>query len=135
MAVPERARVPAALALAALAACAGPWRPFVVDAPEAGLPADVFERCRAVLAARYRALTVADMAGFRLQTDWTALAVDDLAAQQRATVFRHGPGIGLLVEVRYLQIGWFDTLPSWSEPRPDRDLESELGALLATALH
>jgi hypothetical protein len=122
------------LLFAFAAACAvAPYDPLVV-APERGLPADAFERCIAVLHGRFQRIVLADADAFRLQTDWVPGPDPDVASQQRATVFRQGDGVGCLVEARYLRLGWFDRLPAWSAPRPDPDLERELGEALAQAL-
>jgi hypothetical protein len=98
------------------------------------LPADAFDRCRAVFTARHLSLVEIDEAAFRLQTGWDALQVQGAAVQQRVSLFRHGDGLGLVVEVRHLQEGWFGGLPYWSAPGADEQLERELGQVLGAAL-
>jgi hypothetical protein len=131
------ARSPFRAALAPLllaAACAVvPYDPYPVTV-RGGMPADAFERCRAVFAARHLSLVEVDEAAFRLQTGWDALQVEDAAVQQRVSLFRHGDGLGLVVEVRHLREGWFGGLPAWSAPCADQELERELGQVLAEAL-
>lgn len=122
-----------ALALA-LAACAvARYEPLVVT-PAAGLPADAFARCVEVLRGRYGRVVVADAAAFRLQTDWVPGPDAELAQQLRASVFREGEGLGVVVEARYLRLGWFDRLPEWSAPRPDPALERDLAAALTAGI-
>jgi hypothetical protein len=133
MGAPRQPLAPALWSLALAACSTAAYDPLAVELPAGGLPADAFARCRAVLTARFRALTTDDEATFRLQTDW-ADELDDQSRQRRATVFRHQGGIGLVVELRYLRLRWFERLPAWSEPRPDRDAERDLGRALAQAL-
>ena len=119
---------------AMLAGCTvSPYQPCEVEV-RGELPADAFARCRSVLAAHFPSMLVADAEGFRLQSDWAPFADGDRAAQRRATVFRHGKGLGVVVEARYLVQAWLASLPTWSEPRADRRLERELSDALAAAL-
>jgi len=122
-----------ALLLLAAACAVAPYDPYPVEIKGA-LPADAFERCRAVFTARRLSLVEVDEAAFRLQTGWDALPVADAAVQQRVSLFRHGDGLGLVVEVRHLQEGWLGGLPYWSAPGADQQLERELGQVLAAAL-
>lgn len=132
MAGRDRAR-PAALAvllpLAALAACTVAYAPCPVEL-DAPLPAAAFAACKAVLAERYGSLAVADEASFRLQTGW---AGGREACERRATVFRDGPGLAVVVERRTLvepPIG----LPHWAAPRGDPAAERALARALRDRL-
>lgn len=114
------------------AGCASlPYEPYFV-APPGGLPADAFARCQQLLLVRFGRLLVDDSEGFRLQTGWAP--VRGQPGRQRATVFRQGPGIGLLVEASWLDGGWLGGPPTWTEPRADAALERELGQLIESAL-
>lgn len=124
----------AAAALLGLGGCRSlPYDPIVV-VPAAGLPADAFARCQSLLRARYAGLDEADAADFRLRTDWTPGPDPDVPSQQRASLFRHGGGIGVVVEARYLRQRWFDSVPGWSTPRPDHDEEWALADALQRSL-
>ncbi|MCA8951975.1 MAG: hypothetical protein KDE27_20870 [Planctomycetes bacterium] len=95
------------------------------------LPADAFERCRGVLAGRFGPIALADPAGFLLETDW--ILVDEPPGRRRASVFRDGDGLAVMVEARFLvepPVG----LPYWSSVRGDPRAERELADLLAGAL-
>ena len=122
-----------ALALLLTACALPPYEPFPIE-PAEGLPGDAFVRCCDLLAARDLRIAERDPAAFRLQTHWGPVAGTRATAQQRVALFRHGNGLGLLVEVRYMRQGLLDGLPEWTNPRPDADLERELGDALTQAL-
>jgi hypothetical protein len=113
--------------------CTAPYRPLRLQ-PVAELPGDAFARCKDVLRARYRRLAVADESRFLLQTDWAPGPIPDVACQQRATVFLDDGAVAVVVEARYLAMGWFDSHPDWTLPRPDDRLEEALGEALQQAL-
>ena len=114
-------------------ACAtGSYEPLVLTADK--LPADAFARCHDLLLTRFGRLVVMDASAFRLQTDWAPMSNSEIAGQQRATLFREPDGLGVVVEARYLDRGWFGRLPEWTPPRPDARLEGELVELLEGAL-
>ncbi len=134
MAAGSRRRSLVSLAALLLAGCAAPpLPPLRVEAPPV-LPDDAFARCSALLLARFGKLAVADPVAFDLQTDWVAGPERDVASQRRARVRRCGDGLGCSVEVRYLYLGWFDTVPSWSWAQSAPQLEQDLAAALAQAL-
>lgn len=116
-----------------LAACTtGNYRPFPVAVPEP-VPQDLFGRCAEVLRGRYGRLPVADPVGFRLQTDWVAVTVGERSVRRRATVFREGRDVAVLVEARYLRGDLLGGSPEWTGSVPDPDAEGELGRALADA--
>lgn len=116
------------------AACAvAPYEPFPIE-PKGGLPDDALVRCCDVLAARELRIAERDVPGFRLRTHWGPMTDTRATAQQRVTLFRHGSGLGLLVEVRYMRQGLLDGMPEWTSARPDPELERELGDALLHAL-
>lgn len=128
-----RRRMLLAAILCAAACAVPPYDPFPID-PVGGLPADAFARCCDLLAARELRIAERDPASFRLQTHWGPMTNTRATAQQRVTLFRHGNGLGLLVEVRYMRQGLLDGLPEWTSARPDPELERELGDALSNAL-
>ena len=131
----QRHGLAAAAGLLALltAACAVvPYPPLLLTTDE--LPADAFARCHDLLIARFGRLLVTDAAAFHLRTDWAPLPDREIAGQHRATLFREPDGLGVVVEARYLDKGWFGKLPAWTSPRPDARLEHELAELLGEAL-
>lgn len=119
----------ACLALALLAGCAlRPYEAWRVELPPT-VPADAFERCRAVVRS-FGALTVEDPRPLRLQTAWTRGTVGDSLVDRRTTVFGDGGDLAIICEVRYWDLGGMTWLPSRGEPRRER----ELGELLLAAL-
>lgn len=116
-----------ACATTAYAPCPVPW-----DGP---LPADVFERCKAVLERHADRLAIADRQPLRLQTDWVAAA--DVAGERRWTVLSDDStapvGLAVVVELRCLREPWLGA-PGWGEPSGDAFLERALAAELADAL-
>lgn len=118
--------------LLATACAVGPYEPLVLTADK--LPPDAFSRCHDLLLTRFGRLVVMDASAFRLQTGWAPMPNSDIAGQQRATLFREPDGLGVVVEARYLDRGWFGRLPEWTPPRPNARLEGELVELLEGAL-
>src|SRR5262249_56808991 len=104
MGVPGGRTAAQALLLLAAACAVAPYDPYPVTIKGA-LPADAFDRCRAVFTARHLSLVDVDEAAFLLQTGWDALPVPDAAVQQRVSVFRHGHGLGPVVQGRHLPGG------------------------------
>ena len=102
--------------------------PVELDGP---MRADAFDITKQVLAARFGSLAFVDAATFRLQTGW--VHAEGHAGQRRATVFRDGDGLELIVEVRSIHeplIG----LPHWGPSRGDSVAERELAAILGREL-
>jgi hypothetical protein len=136
MAAPERrrrgarARRWAAFASVSLvAACAvRPYEPWPVDLP-VPVPGDLFERCRGVVRS-FAPLAIAEPEPLRLQTGWTRCTVGDSYAERRASVFRVDDRLGVVVEIRYWEMG----SSTWSAVRGDPERERELGEQLRSAL-
>lgn len=130
--VPGAATLTLALAAALGAgACSGlPYAACPVGLDRA-LPTDAFARSKRVLMARYGALAVVDPDAFLLQTDWTA--VDDPPGERRASVFRDGEDLAVLVEARSLVEPVFG-LPYWGSIRGDHAAERQLAEHLRAAL-
>ncbi|MCB9876085.1 MAG: hypothetical protein H6835_00655 [Planctomycetes bacterium] len=128
----RRAGLPVLGALA-LFGCATSYSPCPLDF-EGPLPDDAFERCAAVLRSSYGALTEADAASFRLQTDW--VQVEGEASERRASVFRddaRAHSLAVVVERRRLTIPVVGS-PHWTTSRGDASAERELVELLHGAI-
>lgn len=128
---PNGIRVSAFATLAIAAACTTlPYSPCPVEL-EHGVPADAFERCKAVVRARYGGFVELDPVDFRLATDW--LPVASPTGQRRASVFRDGDDLAVVVEARSLvepPLG----LPYWGSVRGDPAAERELAEQLRRVL-
>ncbi|MFO1030029.1 MAG: hypothetical protein U1F60_03030 [Planctomycetota bacterium] len=102
---------------------------------EGPLPADAFERCKAVLGRHAGRLAIADREPLRLQTGW--VGADDVAGERRWTVLCDDSvvpvGLAVVVELRCLREPWFGT-PGWGEPVGEPFAERALAAELADAL-
>jgi len=121
----------AAALAAALAACAGPRYapcPVELDGP---LPPDAFATCQRVLGTRYGVLAVVDPERFLMQSPW--VPVGDPPGERRASVFRDGGGLAVVVELRWLTSPLVG-LPGWSPARGDAAAERELAETLRSAL-
>jgi hypothetical protein len=116
-----------------LAACAAaPYRPARAALP-APLPSDAFARALAVLRERYPRIELADESGFRLRSAWVAWDHGGTPCRRRATVFRDGYELAVVVEVSVLRFDLFGE-PAWSSARGERRFEDELIAALVEAL-
>lgn len=132
----DRVRACWALALLSLLpACATTAYAPCPVAWEGPLPADAYERCKAVLEVRASRLAIADRAPLRLQTEWQA--AEDVAGERRWTVLLDDsvepPGLAVVVELRCLREPWLGS-PGWGEPVGEPFAERELAAQLAEAL-
>ena len=114
-----------------VAGCAGlPYSACPVEL-QGPMPDDAFAIAKRVVAARFGPLAEVDPEAFRLQSDW--LAVDDPPGQRRASVFRDGEDLAVIVEARSLVEPMFG-LPHWGSIRGDAASERELAELLCAAL-
>ncbi len=87
---------------------------------------DAFDRILFVLRDDYPSLVEVDRANFRIQSAWISCEDRGVPAQRRLNLFVDRPGdLSLLIEVRYLRLGFFGD-PSWTSPRGHRPWETEL---------
>jgi len=120
-----------ALAAAVSASCTSlPYSPCPVEL-KGPLPADAFGIAKRVVVARFGSLAKVDPEAFLLQSDW--LVVADPTGQRRASVFRDGEDLAVMVEARSLVEPPFG-LPYWGSIRGDAAAERELAGLLFAAL-
>lgn len=122
-----------ALALATSGCVTPGYSPYPLDL-ERKLPADAFERCRAVLLNRYGTLAQADGNAFRLETAWQPVA--DPVGERRASVFRdpnHPDSLAIVVELRRLSVPIVG-VPHWTTARGDDQAERDLAGWLRESL-
>lgn len=109
--------------LLALGACVLPYQPSRLTIPTGE---DAFDRILYVLRDDYPSLADVDREHFRIQSAWIPCEDRGLPAQRRLDLFLDGPGnLRILVEVRYLHLGWFGGA-SWTAARGHRPWETEL---------
>lgn len=120
------------LLLLLLGACTLPYRPARASLPDP-LPADAFPRALAVVRERYPRIELADAASFRLQSGWVAWDFGGTPCRRRATVYRDGGELAVVVEVAVLRFDVFGE-PSWTSARGEPRFEDELLEALVDAL-
>ena len=110
-------------ALLLLSACVLPYQPSRLTI---SMSDDAFDRILYVLRDDYSSLAEADRDSFRIQSTWTSCEDRGVPAQRRLNLFMDEPGdLSVLVEVRYLHLGFFGD-PSWTSARGHRPWETEL---------
>lgn len=113
-------------ALLAASACAPlPYQPAWTETSPRAFDAAAFEAAVATVRVDYPRLAVVDQDAFRLQSAWVPHQRDTAVGERRATVYREGDRLAVVVEARYLR----ETLlgsPQWGPAAGDPTLERAL---------
>lgn len=117
------------LAAAWLPGCMGtqPYEAWPVPI-EGGVGAEAFRVAVALVETEYGGVVLVDPGAFRIQSRWHPYQPGSVPGEKRATVYRENETrLRVAVEVRWLRMGIFDSIPTWSSPRAAPHLERRLG--------